>query len=103
MLKAKEMIRTNVLLDRKVLDEIDELAKDMAEDRSTVIRQLIRKAISGEKLEAAIRKFRSGVTFRKAAEMASLDYWEFQAELDRRGIPISSSLPFAKKRLAEVG
>ena len=103
MLKTKEMIRTNVLLDREVLTEIDELAKDMAEDRSTVIRQLIRKAISEEKIEAAIRKFRSGASFRKAAEMAALDYWEFQAELDKRGIPVSSSLSFARKRISDNG
>ena len=55
MLKTKEMIRTNVLLDREVLTEIDELAKDMAEDRSTVIRQLIRKAISEEKIEPRLQ------------------------------------------------
>ncbi|MEW6163382.1 MAG: UPF0175 family protein [Nitrospirota bacterium] len=99
MLKGKEMIRTNVLLDREVLEAIDEFAKDMAEDRSTVIRKLIRRAISEEKIEAAVKKFRSGVPFRKAAELAALDYWDFQAELDKRGIPVSSSLLFAKKRI----
>ena len=99
MLKDKEMIRTNVLLEREVLDAIDEFAKDMAEDRSTVIRKLIRRAISEEKIEAAVKKFRYGVPFRKAAEMAALDYWDFQAELDKRGIPVSSSLLFARKRI----
>ena len=41
MLKAKELIRTNIMLDRRVLKSIDEFARSMDEDRSTVIRQLI--------------------------------------------------------------
>jgi len=101
MLKAKELIRTNVLIERKVLKEIDKFADEMAEDRSTVIRKLIRKAISSEKIESAVQKFRSGISLRKAAEMAELDYWEFQAELDKRNLPLSSSLSFARKRITQ--
>jgi len=99
MLKTKELIRLTVLLDKEVLRSIDEFAKDMAEDRSTAIRQLIRKAIAGEKIEMAIKKFQSGITFRKAAEMAGLDYWDFQAELDNHGIPVTASRSLAKTRL----
>ena len=101
MLKAKDLIRTNVLIERKVLKEIDKFADDMAEDRSTVIRKLIRKAISSEKIESAVQKFRSGISLRKAAEMAELDYWEFQAELDKRNLPLSSSLSLARKRITQ--
>jgi predicted HTH domain antitoxin len=99
MLKAKELIRTNVMLDREVLQSIDEFAKAMAEDRSTVIRQLIKKAILEEKIEIGVKKFQAGVPFRKAAEIADLDYWDFQAELDKRGVPISASLSFARRRI----
>ncbi len=101
MLKAKELIRTNVMLDREVLQSIDEFAKTMSEDRSTVIRQLIKKAIMEEKIEGAVKKFREGVPFRKAMELAGLDYWDFQAELDKRGIPVSTSLSFARKRIRQ--
>lgn len=99
MLKVKELVRTNVLLDKEILRSIDEFAKAMAEDRSTVIRQLIKKAMSGEKIEIAVKRFQEGVPFRKAAEMAGLDYWDFQAELDKRGIPVSASLAFARRRI----
>jgi len=101
MLKAKDLIRTNVLIERKVLKEIDKFADEMAEDRSTVIRKLIRKAISSEKIESAVQKFCSGISFRRAAEMAELDYWEFQAELDKRNLPLSSSLSLARRRIAQ--
>jgi len=101
MLKDKHLIRTNVMLDKELLQSIDEFAKTMDEDRSTAIRQLIKKAVSGEKVELAVKKFQDGVPFRKAAEMAGLDYWDFQTELDKRGISVSSSIPFARKRMKQ--
>jgi predicted HTH domain antitoxin len=99
MLKDKKLIRTNVMLDKEVLQSIDEFAKIMEEDRSTAIRQLIKKAVSGEKIELAVKRFQEGVPFRKAAEITGLDYWDFQTELDRRGISISSSISLARKRM----
>jgi predicted HTH domain antitoxin len=101
MLKAKELIRTNVLLDKEVLKSIDEFAKTMGEDRSTIIRHFIKKAMADEKVEFAIKKFQQGVSFRKASEIAGLDYWDFQAELDKRGIPVSTSLSLARRRLKQ--
>ena len=89
------------MLDKELLQSIDEFAKTRDEDRSTAIRQLIKKAVSGEKVELAVKKFQDGVPFRKAAEMAGLDYWDFQTELDKRGISISSSIPFARKRMKQ--
>jgi predicted transcriptional regulator len=101
MLKDKKLVRTNVMLDKEVLQSIDEFAKTMEEDRSTAIRQLIKKAVSGEKIELAVKMFQEGVPFRKAAEIAGLDYWDFQSELDKRGISISSSISFARKRMKQ--
>ena len=46
MLKNKELIRTNVMLDKKMLKLIDAFAVTRAEDRSTIIRYLIKKAIT---------------------------------------------------------
>jgi predicted transcriptional regulator len=101
MLKNRKLIRTNVMLDEEVLQSVDEFANTMEEDRSTAIRQLIKKAVSVEKIDLAVKKFREGVPFRRAAEMAGLDYWDFQAELDKRGISVSSSISFARKRMKQ--
>jgi predicted HTH domain antitoxin len=101
MLKDKKLIRTNVMLDKEVLQSIDEFAKTMEEDRSTAIRQLIKKAVSGEKIELAVKRFQEGVPFRKAAEIAGFDYWDFQAELDKRGIPVSSAVSLGRKRMKD--
>ncbi len=101
MLRTKELVRTNVMLDKELLKSLDEYAHAMEEDRSTAIRQLLKKSLSEEKIMLAIKKFQEGTTFRKAAEIGGLDYWEFQLELDKRGIPIASSIPFAQKKIIQ--
>lgn len=99
MLKARNLVRTNVMLDKELLDSIDKFAEMMAEDRSTAIRQLIKKSIDEERTSNAVKKFQEGVPFRKAAEMAGVDYWDFQMELDKRSIPMMSSISLARKRM----
>lgn len=101
MLKNKELIRTNVMLDKEMLKLIDDFSKTRDEDRSTIIRYLIKKAITEEKLMFAVKKFQEGTSFRQAAEMSGLDYWDFQAELDKRGIPVSTSVTFAARRIKQ--
>lgn len=101
MLKTKKMVRTNVMLDKELIASIDELAEEMAEDRSTAIRQLLKKALLEEKISLAINKFQQGISFRGASEIAGVDYWDFQLELDKRGIPMMSSISLAKKRMAD--
>ena len=101
MLKNKELIRTNVMLDKEMLKLIDDFAKTRAEDRSTIIRYLIKKAVTEEKLMFAVKKYQEGTSFRQAAEMSGLDYWDFQIELDKRGIPVSTSVPFAIRRIKQ--
>jgi predicted HTH domain antitoxin len=101
MLKNKKLIRTNVMLDEELIRSIDEFAESMDEDRSTAIRQLIKKAVSREKVELAVKKFQEGATFRRAAEMAGLDYWDFQTELDKHHVPKSSSIFLARRRMKQ--
>lgn len=99
MLKTKKLVRTNVMLDKELIESIDKFAEVMAEDRSTAIRQLLKRAITEEKIALAIKKFQQGISFRRAAEMAGMDYWDFQMELDKRGVPMLSSLSLAQKRM----
>ena len=99
MRRDKELVRTNILMDRELLDEIEKFAKERLEDRSTAIRQLIKKALNDQRIELGVKRFEEGASFRKAAAIASLDYWDFQAELDKRGIPIMHSISLAKRRI----
>ncbi|HIC92001.1 MAG TPA: hypothetical protein EYP21_08115 [Syntrophaceae bacterium] len=99
MRKNKELVRTNILMDKGLLNEIEKFAKERSEDRSTAIRQLIKKALHDQRIELAVKRFQEGVSFRKAAATAGLEYWDFQAELDKRGIPIMDSITLAKRKI----
>ena len=99
MRNNKELIRTNILMDKELINEIEEFAKERSEDRSTAIRQLIKKALHDQRIELAVRRFQEGASFRKALAIAGLDYWDFQAELDKREIPIMDSVSLAKRRI----
>ncbi len=99
MRKDKELVRTNILMDRELLDQIEKFAKERSEDRSTAIRQLINKALHDQRIELGIKRFQEGASFRKASAIAGLDYWDFQAELDKREIPIMHSISLAKRRI----
>ena len=99
MRKNKELVRTNILMDKELLNEIEKFAKERSEDRSTAIRQLIKKALHDQRIELAVKRFQEGASFRKAAAIAGLEYWDFQAELDKKGIPIMDSITLAKRRI----
>ena len=79
------------------------IAKTMEEDRSTAIRRLIKKAVSGEKVELAVKRFQEGVPFRKAADMAGLDSRDFQTgSVISVASPCDSSVSFARKRMKRL-
>ncbi len=52
-----------------------------------------------ERISLAINKFQRGISLREAAEIAGIDYWDFQMELDKRDIFMMSSVSLAKKRM----
>ncbi len=60
----------------------------------------LKKALLEEKISLAVNKFQQGISLREAAEMAGIDYWDFQMELNKRGIPLISSVSLAEKRMA---
>lgn len=96
----EELRRINIMVTRNLLKEIDKIAKLRLEDRSTAIRQLLYKTLREEKIHLAVQEFQTGnVTFREAASLADLDYWDFQAELEKRGIPLMQDISLAEKRI----
>lgn len=91
------------MLNKSLIKEIDKIAKMRLEDRSTAIRQLVAGRIKEEKTKLAVEKFQEGnITLREAAELAGLDYWDFQSELDKRGIPIMQDVSLARRRIGYV-
>ena len=95
-----ELKRINITMNESLLKEVDEVAKAKLEDRSTAIRQLVAASVKEEKLRVAIQKFQENVmTLREAAGVANLSYWEFQQELDKRGLPVMSDMGLAIRRI----
>lgn len=91
------------MLNRPLIKELDRFARNKMEDRSTAIRQLLANALSSERIELAINKFKEGnITFREAADLSGLDYWDFQAELDKSNIPIMRSITLAERRTKHI-
>jgi len=100
LLKESELKRINVMLDKALLEEVDKFAKVKKEDRSTAIRQLLLEKLIEKRIELAVDQFVSGQsTFRNAASLAGMDYWDFQYELEKREIPIMRDLSLAEKRI----
>ena len=85
-----EFVRINATMPAKILKQVDEYAKEMQEDRSTAIRQLIGKALLEERKKRILDAFkRHRLTLREAAEALGVDYWDLQAILEKEGIPIT--------------
>ncbi len=85
-----EYVRINATMPAKILKQVDEYAEQMQEDRSTAIRQLIAKALLGERKAQVLDAFRNHkLTVRETAQALGLDYWDLQHLLEKEGIPIT--------------
>ncbi len=103
MQTKNELMRVNVMLNKPLIKELDWFARNKMEDRSTAIRQLLADALSSERIELGINKFKEGnITFREAADISGLDYWDFQGELDKRNIPVMRSITLAERRIKDM-
>lgn len=97
------MDRVNITVCKPLLDDVDEMARMKLEDRSTTIRQLLYMAIQEERIRMAIDLYKNQrTTLRGAAKISNMDYWEFQNEMSKRGVPLMSSLSLAEGQIRYV-
>lgn len=65
-------------VNRRLLKDIDFIAKVEMSDRGSVIRKLLREAIKKWRIDYAIKLYQEGkVSLWRAAEIARLSLWEF--------------------------
>ncbi len=82
-----------VRMDADFLEKIDLLSHDEAVDRSTMIRELVRKGYQERLKELAAQSYKAGrITFSEAAYRAGLTLWEMQHYLVDKGVISSYSL-----------
>jgi predicted HTH domain antitoxin len=85
-----ELVRTNTTLTKQLVKKIDHYAREMHEDRSTAIRQLLSKAILEMEQKQIIAAFSTKkITIREAANALGVDYWQMQELLEQKGVPIT--------------
>ena len=76
-----------------MVKEIERIAHIEKLDKSSVIRRLLDRAIPEWKLEYALKLYQNGeISIGKAAELSSINIWEFMEKLSNYKIPLNYSL-----------
>ncbi len=92
--------RLSVLIPAEMMKEIDEFQKVTNLDKSTLIRQLLKKSIREMKIEYALKAYaEEKVSFGKAADIAGLNIWEFIDEAHRRKVELIFTVEDAEREL----
>ncbi|MGQ4914563.1 MAG: UPF0175 family protein [Candidatus Asgardarchaeia archaeon] len=75
----------NVRVDKQLIKDLDDIAKDEKTDRASIIRQILAEVVQKRKMKKAIELYRKGlISLEKAAEIAGVSLWdmiEFKSEL----------------------
>ncbi len=81
-----ELISLGIRLDKKMVEELNQIADEEHADRTTVIRRLIANAIENYKRDKALRKYEQGkISISKAAEDTGLTVGEIEEYMIRKG------------------
>ncbi len=81
-----ELISLGIRLDKKMVEELNQIADEEHVDRTTVIRKLISNAIENHKRETALRQYEQGkISISKAAEDTGLTVGEIEEYMVRKG------------------
>nr|MDO8114026.1 UPF0175 family protein [Candidatus Sigynarchaeota archaeon] len=92
--------RITIVIPPDLKGELEMLLKVTQLDKSSLIRQLLRKSIREIRIEQAIKAYEDGkVSFGKASEIACLNLWDWIDEVHRRGVHWRFSVTDAQQEL----
>lgn len=81
-----ELVSLGVRLEKKVVEELNRIADEEHEDRTTVIRKLLADAIGNYKKDKALRRYEQGrISISRAAEETGLTVGEIEEYMVSRG------------------
>ncbi|MBI2142547.1 UPF0175 family protein [Candidatus Woesearchaeota archaeon] len=90
--------RISLTVSKELLEKSDEIARRKLEDRSTVLRELLRLGLKQHMLKDALEQYVEGkVSMEKAAELADVSLWKFLDVLKERRVPIRYDLDDIKR------
>ena len=80
--------QVNIRLERQLLEELDEIAREESVDRTELARRLLHEGLKRERVERAVRRYRKGeVSAARAAEEARISLYEMLDRIHAEGIP----------------
>ena len=92
--------RISIVIPQELKEELDMLQRITQLDKSSLIRQLLRKSITELRIEQAIKAYEEGkVSFGKASEIAGLNLWDWIDEVHRRGLRWQFSVADAQQEI----
>jgi predicted HTH domain antitoxin len=95
--------RISITIPNELLKQSDKIAKEKAEDRSTVIRGLLTLGIQQHMVEKALKMYRDGkASLEKAAEVAQVSLWKFMEILKDKRIPLRYDVADMKKEIKDI-
>ena len=98
MKPVKAQIATRV--DRELLEQIEQIEKEVRADRSEVIRRLLDEGVKQYQTKKAIELLRDGkVTVSRAAEIAGVSIWDMLEIMHMKKIPIPYGAEDLRKSL----
>ncbi len=81
-----ELISLDIRLDKKMVEELNQIADEEHLDRTAIIRKLIASAIENYKKDIVMRKYEQGkISISKAAEGTGLTVGEIEEYMVRKG------------------
>jgi len=95
--------KISIILPEDLKEELDNLKNLYKEDQSSLIRKLLWKSISREKLEFALNEYLNDkISIGKAAEIAGISIWEMLDELKKRNITLNYKISEAELEIEKI-
>jgi predicted transcriptional regulator len=76
----------SIRVDKKLKEELEEVARLKKVDKTTLIKQMLPNIIMQGRIQAAIESYQSGMTAESAAATANIDLWTFLDALRENNI-----------------
>jgi metal-responsive CopG/Arc/MetJ family transcriptional regulator len=81
-----ELVSLGVRLDKKMVEELNRIADEEHEDRTTVIRKFIADALGSYKRDRVLQKYEQGkISISRAAEETDLTVGEIEEYMVKKG------------------
>jgi predicted HTH domain antitoxin len=95
--------KLSIIIPAEMKKEMDQIRGRSQEDQSALVRRLLRKSITVEKLDIAIKDYVDDkVSLGSAAAFAGVSIWEMIDELKRRNVGLKYKIVDAQEEIEKI-